>query len=450
MGQHPIALSKERIPLWKGPTTVMETVRENNVVTAIVADTPLPRMVRIRQLLDDSCIPPSEIPGRVKAELEPLRDRIRPGMRIAVTCGSRGVANIASITRAIVDFVKSCGARPFIFPAMGSHGGATAQGQLAVLSRYGVTEAAMGCPIHSSMEVVQVGQTENGFPAYVDRSALQADGILLCGRVKAHTAFHGDFESGVIKMAVIGLGKQKGAQALHRDGLSEFATLIPAVAKVIFEQVNIIGGLAVAENAFDQTFLIEGMKKEDLFAREPEILRKAKARMGCIFFDDIDVLVIDRIGKDISGLGMDPNVTGRYCVPYMAPEKRVQHIAVLDLTDESHGNCNGIGIADVTTTRLAGKVDLDETYPNAVTSTVLPAIRMPMIVHSDKTCIQVALRTCNYYDRENPRIVRIQDTMHLEEIEISESMLEEAMQNDRVRVIGAPYEWAFNAQRNLW
>ncbi len=429
---------------------MMQTAKENNVVTSIVANTPLPRMVRIQQMLDHECIVPSEIPTLVRKELEPIRERISPNMRIAIPCGSRGIANITSITRAIVDFVKDCGAFPFVFPAMGSHGGATAEGQRAVLSGYGVTEEAMGCPILSSMEVVEVGQTEDGFPAYVDRNAYEADGILLCGRVKAHTAFHGDCESGVIKMSVIGLGKQKGAQALHRDGLSQFPTLIPAVAKVIFEKVNIVGGLAVAENAFDQTFLLEGMRKEEIFAREPEILRRAKSRMGHIFFDDIDVLVVDRIGKDISGLGMDPNVTGRYCVTYMKPEKRVQHIAVLDLTEESHGNCNGIGIADVTTTRLARKVNLDETYPNAVTSTVLSAVRMPLITHSDKTCIQVALRTCNCYDREAPRIVRIRDTMNLEEIEISEGMLEEAIHNDHVRVVSEPYEWTFNEQGDLW
>lgn len=429
---------------------MLETIKERQIVTSIVANTALPRMVRVQQMLDHSCIAPAQIPGRVKNELEPLRGRIRRGMRIAVTCGSRGVANIAVITRAIVDFVKDCGADPFIIPAMGSHGGATAEGQLAILYGYGVTPDAMGCPILSSMEVTQVGQTEDGLPAYVDCNALAADGILLCGRVKAHTAFHGAYESGVIKMGVIGLGKQKGAQALHRDGLSQFATLIPAVAKVIFEKVNVIGGLAVAENAFDETFLIEGMATEQFFEREPKILRAAKERMGCIFFDDIDVLVVDRIGKDISGLGMDPNVTGRYCVPYIKPGKRVQHIAVLDLSEESHGNCNGIGIADVTTLRFAKKVDLDETYPNAVTSTVLNAIKMPMIAPSDRTCIQVALRTCNHYDRAHARIVRIRDTMNLEEIEISEAMLGEAMHNEHVRVIGEPREWMFNEQGNLW
>jgi hypothetical protein len=429
---------------------MLDTIGKNNAVTAIVDNTPIPRMVCVEQDLDRSCIAPADIPALVRSELECLRERVHPGMRIAVTCGSRGIANIAIITRSIVDFLKSCGAHPFIIPAMGSHGGATAQGQRSILQAYGITEETMGCEVLSSMEVVKVGETEDGFPAYVDKYAYEADGILLCGRVKAHTAFHSDYESGVVKMAVIGLGKQKGAQALHRDGLSQFPTLIPAVARVVFEKVNIIGGLALAENAFDQTFLIEGLRKEEIFEREPDILRRAKTRMGCIFFDDIDVLVVDRMGKDISGLGMDPNVTGRYCVSYMKPTKRVQHLAVLDLTEASHGNCNGIGIADVTTLRLAKKVDLDETYPNAVTSTVLSAIRIPLITRSDKTCIQVALRTCNYFDRENPRIVRIRDTMNLDQIEVSESMLDEAMANEHVRVVGAPHDWPFDESGNLW
>lgn len=426
------------------------TVRENNIVASLVGETSLPRMVRVRQKLDHSCINPTEIPRRVRGELEPLRDRVKPGMRIAITCGSRGISNIKEITRAICDFMKDCQAQPFIIPAMGSHGGATAQGQRAVLAGYGVTEETMGCPILATMDVVEIGRTDTGIPAYVDYNAYKADGIFLCGRVKAHTAFHGDYESGVVKMAVIGLGKQKGAQFLHVDGLSEFSTKIPAVGRILFEKLNIIGGLAIAENAFDQTFLLEGLKKEEIFSREPEILKLAKSRMGCIFFDDIDVLVVDRIGKDISGLGMDPNVTGRYCVSYLPAEKRVQHIAVLDLSEASHGNCNGIGIADVTTMRFAKKINLDETYPNVVTSTVLDACKIPLIAHSDKTCIQVALRTCNYYDRQKPRIVRIHDTMNLEEIEISEGMLDEARKNPYVQILGGPHEWRFNSRGDLW
>lgn len=428
----------------------LKTVKEENVVTKLAAGTPLPKMVKVRQLLDGSHIAPAEIPALVAKELEPMRPRISRGMRVAITCGSRGVANIAIITKAIVDFVKSCGGNPFVFPAMGSHGGATAEGQREILTGYGVTEAFLGCPILASMEVVQIGQTEEGMPVFVDRYAYEADGIILCGRVKAHTAFRGPYESGILKMAVIGMGKQHGADHIHRDGFFELGRMLPMIAKVIFEKTNILGAVAVAENAFDQTCILEGLLKEEIFEKEPDILRRSKERLGRIFFDDIDVLVVDRLGKDISGDGMDPNVTGRYAVPHMESEKKIQHIAVLDLTEETHGNCNGLGLADVTTRRLVEKIDVDCTYPNVVTSTVLCTPKIPLFAHSDKACIQIALKTCNYIDRNHPRIVHIKDTMHLEEIEISEAMLEEARANEHVRVIGEASDWLFDENGNLW
>lgn len=428
----------------------LKTVKEENVVTKLAAGTPLPKMVKVRQRLDGSHITSEEIPALVAKELEPMRSRISRGMRVAITCGSRGVANIAIITKAIVDFVKSCGGDPFVFPAMGSHGGATAEGQCEILTGYGVTEAFLGCPILASMEVVQIGQTEEGMPVFVDRYAYEADGIILCGRVKAHTAFRGPYESGILKMAVIGMGKQHGADHIHRDGFFELGRMLPMLAKVIFEKTNILGAVAVAENAFDQTCILEGLLKEEIFEKEPDILRRSKERLGRIFFDDIDVLVVDRLGKDISGDGMDPNVTGRYAVPYMESDKKIQHIAVLDLTEETHGNCNGLGLADVTTRRLVEKIDIDCTYPNVVTSTVLCTPKIPLFTHSDKACIQIALKTCNYIDRDHPRIVHIKDTMHLEEIEISEAMLEEARANAQVQIIGEAFDWTFDENGNLW
>ena len=397
----------------------LNTVKEGNVVTRLADSTVLPKMVTVRQLLDHSHIDPADLPELVRTELEPMRGRIRPGMSVAITCGSRGVCNIAVITRAIVDFVKSCGGQPFVFPAMGSHGGATAEGQREILRGYGVTEETMDCPIRATMEVVQVGETEEGMPVFVDRYAYEADGIILCGRVKAHTAFRGPYESGILKMSVIGLGKQHGAEHVHQDGFSDLGRLLPMIARVVFDKTNILGAVAVAENAFDQTCIVEGLLKEEIFEKEPDILRRSKERLGRIFFDDIDVLVVDRLGKDISGDGMDPNITGRFAVPYMESEKKVQHIAVLDLTEETHGNCNGLGLADVTTRRLVEKIDVDCTYPNVVTSTVLCTPKIPLFAHSDRACIQIALKTCNYIDRENPRIVHIKDTMRLEEIEIS-------------------------------
>lgn len=420
------------------------------MVTRLADSTVLPKMVTVRQLLDHSHIDPADLPELVRTELEPMRGRIRPGMSVAITCGSRGVCSIAVITRAIVDFVKSCGGQPFVFPAMGSHGGATAEGQREILRGYGVTEETMDCPIRATMEVVQVGETEEGMPVFVDRYAYEADGIILCGRVKAHTAFRGPYESGILKMSVIGLGKQHGAEHVHQDGFSDLGRLLPMIARVVFDKTNILGAVAVAENAFDQTCIVEGLLKEEIFEKEPDILRRSKERLGRIFFDDIDVLVVDRLGKDISGDGMDPNITGRFAVPYMESEKKVQHIAVLDLTEETHGNCNGLGLADVTTRRLVEKIDVDCTYPNVVTSTVLCTPKIPLFAHSDRACIQIALKTCNYIDRENPRIVHIKDTMRLEEIEISQAMLEEARANEHIQILGEPHDWPFDEEGNLW
>ncbi len=430
----------------------LETVKEGNVVTALADTVALPRMVKVRQKLDHTNIPREEILGKVRQELLQcgMAQRIHKGDSIAITCGSRGVANIALIIKAIVDFVKKAGGEPFVFPAMGSHGGATAEGQREILTGYGVTEEYLGCPIRATMEVDQLGQTPDGMPVFIDRYAHAADGIILCGRVKAHTAFRGPYESGIMKMAVIGMGKQHGAQTVHRDGFKALGEMLPVIGKVILDNAKVLGALALVENAFDETCIISGMLKEEIMEKEPPLLKRSKEFLGKIFFDDIDVLVVDRIGKDISGDGMDPNITGRFAVPYVKGEKNVQHIAVLDLTEETHGNCNGLGLADVTTKRLVDKIDVDCTFPNVVTSTVLCTPKIPLFTHSDKSCIQIALRTCNYIDRAHPRIVRIRDTMNLEQIEISEAMLPEAEASQHVEVLTQPEDWKFNEEGNLW
>lgn len=430
----------------------LETKAEGNVVSKLAEGVALPKMAKVKQLLDHSHIEVDEIPALVHQELdrEEMRRRIRPGMSVAITCGSRGVANIAIIIKAIVDFVKECGGEPFVFPAMGSHGGATAQGQTEILTGYNVTEEFIGCPIRATMEVVQIGATPEGMPVYIDRYAYEADGIILCGRVKAHTAFRGPYESGIMKMAVIGMGKQKGAETVHQNGFYELGKMLPVIGKVILDNTNVLGAVGLIENAFDQTCMIKGVLKEEIFEEEPKLLAISKERLGCIYFDNIDVLVVDRIGKDISGDGMDPNITGRFAVPYIEGDRRIQHIAVLDLTEETHGNCNGIGLADVTTKRLVDKIDVDCTYPNVCTSTVLCTPKIPLFTHTDKSCIQIALKTCNYIDREHPRIVRIKDTMNLEEIYISEAMVAEAKESEHTEVIEEPADWAFDEKGNLW
>lgn len=423
-----------------------------NVVSQLCRDVSLPKMVKVKQNFCRDSIKKENVASVVNKELsrEQIKREIKPGMRVAITCGSRGIANIAIMIKAMVDFVKECGAVPFVFPAMGSHGGATDAGQRQVLASYGVTEDYLGCPVLSSMQTKQIGETEDGIPVFIDKNAAEADAVLLCNRVKAHTAFQGPYESGLMKMCTIGMGKQHGAEFCHESGFKNMAVNVPKIARVILKNVNVVAGIAVIENAFDQTYKIVGLTNAEIPEKEPELLIEAKKMMGKILFESTDVLVVDRIGKNISGDGMDPNVTGRALTPYVKSGINAQNIAVLDLTEETHGNANGIGLADVTTKRLVNKMDVDISYPNAVTSTELKGVKIPLYVENDKEAVQLAIRACNEIDKKAPRVIRIQDTMNLEYIYISEAMVEEAKRNPNLEIVGEPEEWSFNEQGNLW
>lgn len=413
----------------------------------------LPPMVLIRQKFDPSHIPPDKIPEAVLRQLnqKKLKSRIMPGMTIAIPCGSRGLANIDVILRTIADFVKSQGAKPFIFPAMGSHGGATVEGQTAILTSYGVTEEKMGCPIRATMETVQIGETREGIPAFMDKYAYESDGVILCGRIKAHTAFRGNYESGLLKMAAIGMGKQHGAEQIHAQGFANIARVLEEVGKIILKNEKVIGGLGLIENAFDQTYRMIGLTSAEIIDQEPRLLAEAKEKMARFYFDSTDVLVVDKLGKDISGDGMDPNITGKFCFPeYASGGINAQRLIVLDLTDKTHGNFNGLGLADITTLRLINKLDVDSTFPNAVTSTALMAVRIPIFTTADKEAIQLGIRTCNHIDKKDPRIIHIRDTMHLEYIYISKALLEEAKNNPDLEVLGNLEDWPFNGDGNLW
>ena len=431
----------------------LEGQKVNNVLSQLCGDIYIPKILKVQQNFDSSQIDVEDIPKIVTDLLNQskFKDQIKPGMSIAITSGSRGVANVAVITKAIVDFVKSCGANPFVFPAMGSHGGATEEGQLEILTGYGVTEEFLGCPIRATMETVEVGTLDDGMPAYTDKFAYEADGVILCGRIKAHTAFRAPHESGLMKMSVIGMGKQHGAMIIHESGFENMGKLMPRVAKIIYENVNIIGGIGTIENAFDQTYKLEALTKDEIWDKEPPLLEEAKSKMGGLLFDNIDVLIVDQIGKDISGDGMDPNVTGRFARATSASGGvNVKSIVVLDITDKSHGNFNGMGLADVTTRRAIDKMLPDATYPNGFTSTVYEVLKIPMFAYSDKTAIQLGIRQCNGIDKKNPRIVRIKDTKHIKEIEISEAMLEEALQNNRIEILSESYDWKFDENDNLF
>lgn len=421
----------------------------HGVIAGIVGKTPLPRMARIEQKFVDNGL--KDIPGTIAAEFrkKEIASTIRPGMKVAITAGSRGVANIAVIIKETVDQVKKLGGAPFIIPAMGSHGGATAEGQLAVLESYSITEKTMGCPIKSSMETVVVGRTKEGKPVSIDKHASEADGILVVGRIKPHTAFRGKYESGLLKMMVIGLGKQVGAESCHAEGFGKMAYFVETFADVILAKTKILFGVAVIENSFDQTCKIEAIPTAQIKAKEPALLDEAKELMPKILLPKFDILVIDQIGKNFSGDGADPNVSGTYCTPFASGGPEFQRYVILDLSDETHGNGIGLGMAEFTTKRAFDKFDFDATYPNGLTSTVVSVVKVPMVLNSDKLALQAAIHCCTGIDKAKPKIVRIKNTSHIEEILISEALLEEAKKNPRIRVLEEAKELAFDKGGNL-
>ncbi|MBL8206885.1 MAG: DUF2088 domain-containing protein [Blastocatellia bacterium] len=363
--------------------------------------------------------------------------QIVPGANIAITVGSRGINNIARIAKATADAVKACGGAPFIIPAMGSHGGATAEGQREILASYGVTEEAMECPIRSSMEVVEIDSSGLEMKIFMDKHGYESDGVILLNRIKPHTAFHGDYESGLVKMSVIGLGKERLANEIHRFGVHGLTTIMPAAARRIFSTGKIVLGVGLVENAYDETAIIEALTPAEILTREPELLAIAKKLMPSFPLREIDVLIIDKLGKNISGSGMDPNIIGRMKVPG-TPEPeypKTKVIVVTDITDASHGNACGIGLADVTTRRLLNKVDWDVTYTNAVTSGFYEHTMLPVVAATDLQAFEWGIRAS--HDPYKPKkIVRITDTLHVSEMYVSDAALNEV--KDHVEIISEP------------
>lgn len=419
-----------------------------SAVSDILQGIHLPRMVRVRQQFD--CETVADVPAEVMAQLSHgFVHGIRPGMRVAITCGSRGIANLPAIMRTMVDFCRQQGAEPFLIPAMGSHGGATAEGQRAVLAALGVTEERCGCPICSSMETQIIGETAEGHPVQIDRYAAQADGIIVVNRIKPHPVFAADYESGLMKMMAIGLGKQRQAELMHQIGFDHFHHLIPLFGDAVIRHARILFGLAIIENAYDQTSRIVALRPDEIRTKEPGLLLEAKAKMPRLLPGSADVLVVDRMGKDISGDGMDPNITGRFCQYYTGkPNFTAKRVAVLDLTEATHGNFIGIEAADVTTQRVLDKADTDETYPNSLTS--CGNQHMPMHMKNDREAIQCAIKICTGIDLAHPRIIRIRDTLHITDILVSEPMLPEISSCSGIQILREPEEWDFDSAGNLW
>jgi len=411
-----------------------------------------PKMIRIKQNFKTN--PIKDIPGTIRSELETIQPQkiIAPGQTVAITAGSRGINNLALILAEIVRELKKIGARPFIIPAMGSHGGATAAGQKKILEHYGVTKENMGVPIKATMQVVQIGSTPDGIPVYLDRYASQADHIVVFNRVKPHTDFKGKIESGLMKIMAIGLGKQKGADLYHNAivRLGHYPVLT-SVARVILDKCPIAFGMAVVENQRDETEIIRAIPVGEIEKTEPQLLRKAKRLLPQIPLDPIDLLIVDWMGKEISGTGMDQNVIGRTVISYHRPDTKidVMRIFIRDLTADSEGNATAIGNADFTTQRLVDKIDPRATYMNAVTSSCPEAVRIPLYFKTDREVIDTALNTIGLVEPQNARIVHIRDTLHLEEMYISQAMLKEAKTSKALSIIGKQQPLKFGRNGNL-
>jgi len=412
---------------------------------------PYPRMAAARQRLFSAPVP--DIPAAVAAELKRagLAERVRPGSRIAVTAGSRGIANIDVILKAVVDEIRLLGAEPFLVPTMGSHGGATAEGQVELLAAFGITEPAMGVPIRSTMEVKEIGRTERDVPVYLDRYAAEADGIVVVNRVKGHTDFSGPVESGLLKMITIGLGKRAQAESVHAYGSWGLRELIPEVGRAKVRLAPILMGLAILEDGYDQTCAVVGVPAERIEAEEPALLQRAKEYAPRIPFDELDLLIVDRIGKEISGCGMDTNVIGRKRIPG-EPEferPRIERLIVRDVTDESHGNAIGIGLADFITQRLHEKIDWHVTNTNAMVSGFLARSMVPVVCPTDQAAVDAALFTLRRKRPQDVRVMRISDTLHLEHMQISEALLPEAQAMPLVEIVGELHPMHFDAAGRL-
>lgn len=415
-------------------------------VNRLLSDISIPRMVRVQQHFAHEHIDREQIGPVISGILseEKFASQIRPGMRIALPAGSREICNMDEILTSVVRFLKEKGAKPFIVPAMGSHGGATAEGQTELLKGYSITEERCGCPILASMETVLIGQTADGQDVFLDRYATEADGILVLGRVKAHTGFHGRYESGIMKMMAIGLGKQKGANACHKYGFGRMAENLELYGNAILKHAKILGAIAILENAFDQTYRLVGMSREEIPEKEPELLELSKTLMPQLLIPECDVLIVDEIGKNFSGTGMDPNVTGRAVTPYAIGGLRSQQVAVLGISDKTHGNGYGIGVANFTTQRVFRELDLDAMYINGLTCLAMNCCKIPCVFDNDRLAIQACIKMCENLGPEGPKVIRIKNTLQIEEIMISENYLDEICEMPGLSVVSEPFSMVFD------
>lgn len=396
----------------------------------------VPKLLKVRQNFNDSCI--QNIEETVRNQILKLNLRLKRNQRIAIAVGSRGINNLDRIVKETVNSIIDMNCKPFIVPAMGSHGGATAPGQKEILKSYGIIEEKIGAPIISSMEVEDISSKDLSFPIYIDKNAYNADGIVLINRIKVHSDFRGKTESGLLKMCVIGLGNHKQALEIHRFGVYGLKEMIPIAARYILKNYKILFGIGIVENAYDNTTIIKAIKSHNIEKEETELLKISKSHMPCFPVEELDLLIIDEMGKDISGIGMDPYIIGRIKINGIQEPRRpkIKNIVVTDLTEASHGNAIGLGLADFITKRLFSKIDFRVTYENSVTSTFIERSKVPIVTNNDRIAIEYALKTCGPIDYSKARIIRIKNTLNLYEIYVSQVIWDEIKEKSNIEKDG--------------
>lgn len=418
-------------------------------INEILDNIKLPQIMKVSQTFDNTKL--DDVEGDLNQKLidKNIKDKIKPGMKIAITGGSRGISFYKELMKTIVSFVKKCGATPFIIPSMGSHGGGTSEGQENMLKKLGITKESVGCEIISSMDVVEVGRTSKDLPVYIDKNAANADGIILLNRVKLHTSFRGKYESGLIKMMAIGLAKRKGADMTHFLRYENMAENLVEVGKIALNNLNIICGVASIENGYNEVADVFVLNKDEILQEEPKILEKSKRLMPRIYLDDIDVLIVNEIGKNISGTGVDTNIVGRFHTNAASGGPNTVKLGFLDISEKSGGNGNGMGLADFVSKKFFRKIDFESTYINAITSTEPNSVKLPLVLDNDKYVFQGCVKLCGVKNIQDIKLVIINNTKELDEIYMSKSAFENAVDKSKVKKESELFDIPFDEEGNL-
>lgn len=418
-------------------------------INEILDNIKLPQIMKVSQTFDNTKLDDVEGDLNQKLIYKNIKDKIKPGMKIAITGGSRGISSYKELMKTIVSFVKKCGATPFIVPSMGSHGGGTSEGQENMLKKLGITKESVGCEIISSMDVVEVGRTSKDLPVYIDKNAANADGIILLNRVKLHTSFRGKYESGLIKMMAIGLAKRKGADMTHFLRYENMAENLVEVGKIAINNLNIICGVASIENGYNEVADLFVLHKDEILQEEPKILEKSKRLMPRIYLDDIDVLIVNEIGKNISGTGVDTNIVGRFHTNAASGGPNTVKLGFLDISEKSGGNGNGMGLADFVSKKFFRKIDFESTYINAITSTEPNSVKLPLVLDNDKYVFQGCVKLCGVKNIQDIKLVIINNTKELDEIYMSKSAFENAVDKSKVKKESELFDIPFDEEGNL-